>query len=228
MKPYYDDGKGIVIYHGDSSKVLQELGEPLFDLTLTDPPYGIGGGTGGTSRQRGRGRYTGTFTAEDDTPDYIRYIVVPIINTCIRISRNTILTPGNKNLCCYPQPVSFGCFYQPAAGGAQRHGWADSQPIFYYGESPTQGVSLSACSFTVRKSDQTNNGHPCPKPYGIWARLLAKGIDGWSGPILDPFMGSGTTLRAAKDLGKPAVGIEVDERYCEIAAERLSQEVLAL
>lgn len=230
MKPFYDDGKGIVIYLGDSREVLPSLFADGLrpDLTFTDPPYGINGGRGGTSRERARGQYEGAFTSAHDTPEFIASVVVPVITTCIAYSRSVVVTPGNKNFCLYPQPASFGCLYQPAAGGAQRHGWADSQPIFYYGESPTQGVSLSACSFTVRKSDQTDNGHPCPKPYGMWARLLAKGIGDWTGPILDPFLGSGTTLRAAKDLGKPGIGIEIEERYAEIAADRLSQEVLAL
>jgi DNA modification methylase len=66
--------------------------------------------------------------------------------------------------------------------------------------------------------------HPNEKPLDLMARL----IQPTTGTILDPFMGSGTTLRAAKDLGRKAIGIEIEERYCEIAAERLAQEVLPL
>lgn len=67
--------------------------------------------------------------------------------------------------------------------------------------------------------------HPTEKPQGVmrWSIEQSKGT-----VILDPFMGSGTTLRAAKDLGRKAIGIEIEERYCEIAARRLGQEVLAL
>lgn len=227
MKPYYEDTKaGIVIYHGDCREILPTL--PNVDLVLTDPPYGINGGRGGTSRERCRGSYEGCFTQEHDTPEYVQNVIVPVIKQCIGISKSVIVTPGNKNFCFYPQPVSFGCLFQPASAGAQRHGWADSQPIFYYGDSPTRGKSLSACSFELRHSDEINNGHPCPKPYKIWLRLLTKGMGDWTGLVLDPFMGSGTTLRAAKDLGRKAIGIEIEELYCEIAAKRLAQEVLPL
>jgi site-specific DNA-methyltransferase (adenine-specific) len=69
------------------------------------------------------------------------------------------------------------------------------------------------------------NGHPCPKPYSAWRWLLERCSDE-NTVVLDPFCGSGTTLVAAKDLGLRAIGIEIEEHYCEIAAKRLSQEVL--
>lgn len=68
--------------------------------------------------------------------------------------------------------------------------------------------------------------HPAPFPLGLPLRAL--GPINAPGPVLDPFMGSGTTLRAAKDLGRKAIGIEIEEKYCEVAVKRLAQEVLAL
>jgi site-specific DNA-methyltransferase (adenine-specific) len=63
--------------------------------------------------------------------------------------------------------------------------------------------------------------HPTEKPLELMTELISKTI----GTILDPFMGSGTTLRATKDLNRKAIGIEIEEKYCEIAAKRMEQEV---
>jgi DNA modification methylase len=86
---------------------------------------------------------------------------------------------------------------------------------------------------SVWKSKGFNNtcmeycGHPTQKPLQI-IRKIIRNSSRPSSTILDPFMGSGTTLRAAKDLGRKAIGIEIEEKYCEIAAKRLAQEVLPL
>ena len=68
--------------------------------------------------------------------------------------------------------------------------------------------------------------HSCPKPIKFWSKLLLRGSVKDSDTILDPFMGSGTTLVAAKMLGRKATGIEISERYCQIAKDRLAQEIL--
>ena len=68
-----------------------------------------------------------------------------------------------------------------------------------------------------------DDSHPAAKPEAIWQKYIGV-LDAQT--ILDPFMGSGTTLRAAKDLGRRAIGIEIEERYCELAANRLRQGVL--
>lgn len=82
--------------------------------------------------------------------------------------------------------------------------------------------SHSAAGDLWRFTPETGEvGHPCPFPIGLPARILDSAQV--NGPVLDPFMGSGTTLRAAKDAGLPAIGIDRSERYCEIAATRLAQ-----
>ena len=222
MKPYYQE-KGITIYHADCREVIHTLDK--VDLVLTDPPYGISGGTGGTSKARNRGGYTGRFTSQMDTPEFVKTVVVEVIKQLLSNTKALIVTPGNKNFSLYPQPDSLGMYYQPQGAGIQRWGWCDCQPIFYYGISPKQGRLVEPCSFKLTKQDDCDYDHPCPKPYQGWKKLLMKGLGDLPGPVLDPFMGSGTTLRAAKDLGRQAIGIEIEEKYCEIAAKRLGQEV---
>jgi site-specific DNA-methyltransferase (adenine-specific) len=208
------------LYLGDSLKLLPTLGR--VDTVITDPPYGIQGGTGGTSKIRGRGNYKGAFTSEDDTPEFIATVVVPIIHFCLDQSRSVVVTPGNKNFSLYPQPDSFGSMYQPQGTGAQRWGWADSQPIFYYGKSPIQGLRLEACTFRVVTNDDCSNGHPCPKPLSFIKKLVSKAsLIGET--VLDPFMGSGTTGVACAKLGRKFIGVEIDETYFNIACERIQK-----
>lgn len=109
------------------------------------------------------------------------------------------------------------------AGAASFHiGW---EPIlaFHY---PLRPLGTDLLNFSINAQRGTGD-HPWPKPLGLIKRLVTH----WSNPgdlVLDPHMGSGTTLRAAKDLGRRAIGIEIEERYCDIAVNRLAQGVLAL
>jgi len=102
-------------------------------------------------------------------------------------------------------------------------------PILYYGKDPflQDGKGGRPNSLRDEQPNREVIDHPCPKPIK-WMRWAVSRASREGETILDPFMGSGTTLRAAKDLGRKAIGIELSERYCEIAVRRLQQSVLPL
>jgi len=103
--------------------------------------------------------------------------------------------------------------------------WRPSwEMVYVIGRGFVGGRGHGVLSVSLPTLAPERRWHPTAKPVELMLRLLSK----TQGTILDPFMGSGTTLRAAKDLGRKAIGIEIEERYCEIAARRMGQEVLAV
>lgn len=204
----------VTLYRGDCLEVLPTLGK--VDAVITDPPYGIGGSHGAINMARGKGNYVTSFA---DSPEYIRSVVIPVVSMCRSMATCVVLTPGNTNLSAYPQPDSFGAFYQPAAVGLSRFGNLDAQPIFYYGSNPRKqnmGVTLS---YKVTEIPE-NNGHPCVKPIGVWTRVVESvTLNGHT--VLDPFMGSGTTGVACVKLGRKFIGIEICEDYFNVAKRRI-------
>jgi DNA modification methylase len=219
LKPYYNEA-GITIYHGDCLDILPLL--PPVDCVVTDPPYGIEGGRGGTSKVRGKGNYSTGF---QDTPEYIKNVVIKALFELAKW-RTLAVTPGCKNISLYPPADSFGAFVSPASVGVQRFGWADCHPILYYGWHYKQGKGPTPCSKIITECPP-KNGHPCPKPTQSWGWLVDK-VATKDMTVLDPFMGSGTTLFVCRERGIKAIGIELNESYCEIAARRLAQKVLPL
>jgi site-specific DNA-methyltransferase (adenine-specific) len=119
-------------------------------------------------------------------------------------------------------------WYKGSPGHRAFVGFNDWEPHLIWGKPPTQihDYFQTRAGFEMATSFD-DNGHPCPKPEA-WAKWLVSRISAEGATVLDPFMGSGTTLVAAKSLGRHAIGIEIEERYCEIAAQRCSQEVLGL
>ena len=228
MRSYYDHA-GITIYHGNALEILPDLA-PLVpdprleqvDVVLTDPPYGIDGGRGGVNRERSKGRYVGT--GWEDTPEYVRDVCVPTIAWAIHAVGRVVMTPGLRAMHLYPTPDDVGCFYTPASSGWGSWGKNVFNPIFFYGRDPRAGVGQTPSGRTVTETANVP-GFPCPKPLRAWKWLLNKCcLEGET--VLDPFLGSGTTLVAAKHLGLRGIGIEREEAYCEIAAKRLAQEVM--
>lgn len=174
------------------------------------------------------GKNSYTLNGWEDTPESVSSIVVPLIRSLVNAGIRGAVTPGNKCLFRYDEPSDIGCFYAPACNGISRWGMISMHPILYYGTPPfnwkTGWPENSFPTGRVTRGLAPKNGHPCPKPAADWHWLLRKvSIDGET--VLDPFMGSGTTLVAAKNLGRKAIGIEIEEKYCEIAAKRLSQHV---
>ena len=204
MKPYYERD-GIVIYHGDCREVL-----PLVDadVCITDPPYGVGF------------EYTDSpFTdSESEWPTVLGILsgvskAVPS-SICMSFRRMWEMPPA-RWAACWWKP---GSVRRSRAGG-----WSTWEPVLLYGDGWRIANDLIRLPDCVNHSRDGGGGHPCPKPVQLF-RWIINGSP--KGTILDPFMGSGTTLVAAKLEGRKAIGIEISEAYCEIAANRLAQGVL--
>jgi DNA modification methylase len=206
-EPYYQDG-AVTIYHADCREILPEL--PKVDLVLTDPPYGIGrdGQKQSTGGHGGRKGYDFMgWDAERPSREAFRLI--------LRASTHAVIWGGN-----------YFADMLPASG--KWLVWDKGQRINQSdGELAWTSEQGAIRIFTQNRVVLMQDGavHPTQKP----VKLMQWCIQMFPiGTILDPFMGSGTTLRAAKDLGRKAIGIEIEEKYAEIAARRMAQEVLDL
>jgi site-specific DNA-methyltransferase (adenine-specific) len=222
MTPYYEHN-GITIYHGDCRDVLDSI---TADVLVTDPPYGVNLGHHGAANEKRSGWLAKKpYSLYDDTPVNFRTVVVPAIRHALaKVDRGVVFAAGHM-IHEYPNPAAIGGVFLPAACGRNPWGFQSLAHCLFYGTAPDLQKGSKATAISSSESANTVVGHPCPKPLG-WMRWAVDLASMTGETVLDPFMGSGTTLRAAKDLGRQAIGIEIEERYCEIAAKRLSQEVL--
>lgn len=222
MTPYYQDD-AVTIYHGDCREFL-----PRADVLVTDPPYGIniGGPDVGRNGRGGRhGLEKGTYDSYDDTYENYVETVVPTIQRALALTRRGAVFSG-PHLQELPKASAVGGIYCRAGSGRHPWGFKTFLPVLFYGTAPRLQHGARPNVFESTATAELN-GHPCPKPLP-WLRWLMDLVSLPGEVVLDPFLGSGTTLRAAKDLGRKAIGIEIEERYCEIGALRCAQEVLPL
>ncbi len=205
MTPYYQDDY-CTIYHGDCREILPTL--PKVDLVLTDPPYGIGE-HGGACRTRGRPGYSKheNLGWDNERPDVKTFDLV--------LSAGDVAIIWGGNYFADLLPPTMGWFYWRKLMGGD----------FSDGELAWTSRQAALREFT-KCPKGINKQHPCEKPVELMTWCI--GFISDAKMICDPFMGVGTTLRAAKDLRRKAIGIEIEEKYCEIAVRRLRQEVLAI
>ncbi len=214
MKPYYADD-WVTIYHGDCLEILPKLSG--FSVVISDPPYGY-------SHSSNRdGAFKGEVIAGDEGCG-ARDAVAAMIGEMPAVWFGTwkVRPPDGKVRAC--------CVWDKglAAGmGDLSVPWKPNWELFWvYGDgwSGRRGSGvLRAGTVPTWSTGPTRRDHPNEKPVGLLMEIIQKAPQG---TILDPFAGSGTTGRAAKDCGRKAILIELEERYCEIAAKRMAQETL--
>jgi site-specific DNA-methyltransferase (adenine-specific) len=217
MKPYYQDD-AVTIYHGDCHEIM-----PCVDLAgmlVTDPPYGIGWK---------RGPWDDDVNAY---PELMRWLVEESRHS---VSGWCFVFQAMPNCGRFHEWFPEGwrifaaCknFAQIRPTGV----WHSWDPVVFWNNGPNSKPNSKPNSGTLNRDYHIGNvagalgdriEHPCPRPQDTTRHIVALG----DGLVVDPFAGSGTTLRAAKDLGRKAIGIEIEERYCEIAAKRCAQETL--
>lgn len=211
-KPYYDDGNGMVIYHGDCREILPYL--PKVDLVLTDPPYGIDY----QSARRTEWQRKPKIQGDKAFPMWIFDMCKPDVALFVWCRWD--------NLREIPQPKSFIVWDKGVHSmGDLNHEFGRQWEACAFYPGPNHSfIRRPVDVVRAMRVDPEQMVHPNEKPIGAITPFIAS----HNGLIIDPFMGSGTTLRAAKDLGRKCIGIKIEEKYCEIAARRLGQEVLPL
>lgn len=212
-KPYYSHG-GIEIYHGDCREILGGLTKA--DLLLTDPPYGIGEAAG-ANKSRGKlavARDYGNFTWDNQPPSDWLFGLMREKATW------QIIFGGNY----FPLPPARCWLVWDKQNGASD--FADCELAWTNLEKAVRRISWRwAGMLQENMGDKDIRVHPTQKPLGVMSWAITQAPDDVL-TVLDPFAGSCSTLVAAKNANRQAIGIEISEEYCEIGAKRLSQETL--
>jgi site-specific DNA-methyltransferase (adenine-specific) len=240
VKPYYDDGQ-ITIYHADCRDVLPQIETGSIDLVLTDPPYASG------ARRDAERSVRGSMLREVEDADwfshdamttwgfswFLRSVATDLRRVLVQGAHLYVFSDWRQAPNVYGMLEATGYRVNHCLVWDKQHYgmgtyWRNQHEHIVFASNGMPNPMLNRGMGSVLRSRNVHAGqrvHPTEKPSDLLCQLICA-VPGET--ILDPFMGSGTTLRAAKDLGRRAIGIEIEERYCEIAARRLQQSVLPL
>lgn len=231
MKPYYDHG-GITIYHGDCREILPSL---KADIVVTDPPYRsldidvvrgtttrlVGGHNSRAGSRVGSGRWFATL--DDET---LTDVLLGLFGALPTHGAMYVFSDVKTGLRVLPRLPTRNVLVWDKLSIGMGYSWRRMHEWIAYCPARDHELRFAAFGDILRFAVPDPKVHPTEKPLLLVERLLLNSTDEGQ-TVLDPFMGSGSTLIAARDAGRSAIGIEVDEHYCEIAAKRLAQEVMA-
>lgn len=245
MEPYYTD-RFVTLHHGDCLRTMRGLPADTFDLVFTSPPYNLGVTTGGGFPTKG-GLWSGAalrdgYAEHDDAMPFMEYSAWQgdVLRECWRLIKTTgaiyyqhkprvqagvLQTP----LALIPDELPVRQIIVWDRGGGMNFAPTHYVPAHEWivviagPEFRLKNKGASGHTDVWRARPASNNDHPAPFPQ----LLVDKAIESTGAQsVLDPFAGSGTTLRAAKDAGIRGVGIELSASYCDMAVKRLAQDTL--
>lgn len=206
------------IYHGDCLEIMKTFPDKSVDFVITDPPFGV----------------DIKYDGYDDTIENLKAIIDTAVPEMLRIARKVVvITCGISNIALYPRPTWTLAWTYRGGGLYCPYGFNEWSPILAYGKDPFQQQRIKNHPLAVKSDviyDSIPSGkkwkHPVPKPISFMVKLIQRFSTTKDDIILDPFLGSGTTAVAAKQLGRNYIGIEISEKYCETVEQRLRQEIL--
>ncbi len=223
-RPYYEDD-AVTLYHGDCRDILPSLSS---GVTISDPPYNVGYHYSSYSDSLSEAEYRTLIGRTLGAPS----VVIQYPEALFALA----------DVLGQPDKLAAWVYHSNFPRQFRLIGWFGLSPDFDAVKQPYKNPTDSRVAAymdagrlpglydwwldqQVKNVSGEKTAHPCQIPLTVMRKVV--GVTP-AETIIDPFAGSGTTLRAAKDLGRRAIGIELDERYCEIAARRCSQEVLDL
>lgn len=252
MKPYYEQD-GITIYHGETLNALAGMTERDIAAVVADPPYSSGGLFRSDRQVDPSQKYRGWSQGESgsvqpksepgsfggDSRDQRSYLTWSALwlSMCWSMAKPTaqaFVCTDWRQLPTTTDAVQAGgwtwrglCVWDKGVGRPMKGRFRNHLEYIVWASHGAMPEARDVYPSTLLKHAPpgTEREHVTQKPVGLLREILCVAPDG---AVLDPFMGSGTTLLAAKELGRSAIGIEIEERYCEIAAKRLAQAVLPL
>ena len=205
-----------VLIQGDCLDVMPQIGK--VDAVVTDPPYGIGF----------------PYNSHEDTLENLQNLIAGMVPLARGMASRVVITPGNTNVFRYPAADWIGAWTWDTTTARGFWGWSQWQPILLYGEDVWPGtnskggplksdrIHFSGGEAKINHAD--GGGHTCPKPLAFMEKLIGRFTE-FGDSVLDPFMGSGTTLVACAKLCRKGIGIEIDPDYFDIARRRLESEL---